>query len=135
MYLLDTNVLSELIRKRPDSGVVGKADLLDQQDCFASEVTLFELRYGAMLREDAKAFWQRLCEELIPTVTWLPVDATIHLRAADLAAGLEKSGQIIGNEDCWIAATALEHGLILSTRNEGHFSRIQGLRVQNWFSC
>ena len=57
MYLLDTNVLSELIRKRPDSGVVAKAELLDQQDCFASEVTLFELRYGAMLRDDAKAFW------------------------------------------------------------------------------
>ena len=134
MYLLDTNVLSELIRKRPDPGVVAKADLLDQQDCFASEVTLFELRYGAMLREDSEAFWQRLCEELIPTVTWLPVDAAIHLRAADLAAEFEKSGRIIGNEDCWIAATALEHGLILSTRNEGHFGRVQGLRVQNWFS-
>ena len=134
MYLLDTNVLSELIRKQPDPGVVARAELLHQQDCFASEVTLFELRYGAMLRNDAEAFWQRLCQEVLPGVTWLPLDAAIHLRAADLAAGLEKAGQIIGNEDCWIAATALEHGLILSSRNESHFRRVPNLRVENWFS-
>jgi predicted nucleic acid-binding protein len=134
MYLLDTNVLSELIRKRPDPGVVARAELLDQRDCFASEVTLFELRYGAMLRDDAKAFWQLLCEQVLPSVTWLPSDAAVHLRAADLAAGLERSGKGIGNEDCWIAATALEHGLTLSSRNVSHFRRIPGLRVENWFS-
>jgi tRNA(fMet)-specific endonuclease VapC len=47
---------------------------------------------------------------------------------------LEKSGERIGNEDCWIAATAMEHGFVLVTRNESHFNRIPGLRVENWFS-
>lgn len=134
MYLLDTNVLSELIRKRPNPGVVARVELLDRQDCFASEITLFELRYGAVLRSDAEAFWRHLCQEVLPTVTWVPLDAAIHLRAADLAAELERTGRVIGNEDCWIAATALEHGLTVSSRNESHFERIPGLRIENWFS-
>ncbi len=134
MYLLDTNVLSELIRKQPDPGVLARAELLDQRDCFASEVTLFELRHGAMLRSDAASFWQKLRDELLPAVSWLPVTREVQLRAADLAADLEKSGQRIGNEDCWIAGTAIEHGFILVTRNETHFSRIPGLRVENWFT-
>jgi predicted nucleic acid-binding protein len=88
MYLLDTNILSELIRKQPDPGVLARAELLDQRDSFASEVTLFELRFGAMLRADSASFWQRLESELLPAVT----------------------------------------------RNESHFHRIPGLRVENWFS-
>jgi tRNA(fMet)-specific endonuclease VapC len=134
MYLLDTNVLCELIRKEPHPGMLARAELLDQRDCFASEITLFELRYGAMLRNDATSFWQRLRDELLPAVTWLQVGREVHLRAADLAADLERSGQRIGNEDCWIAATAIEHGYILVTRNEAHFSRVPGLRLENWFA-
>lgn len=135
MYLLDTNILSELIRKRPDPGVLARAELLDQRDCFASEMTLFELRYGAMLREDAEDFWRHLRDELLPAVSWLPVDRATQLRAADIAAKLEKAGQRIGNEDCWIAATAFEHKLILVTRNQAHFERIEGLRIENWHSA
>jgi tRNA(fMet)-specific endonuclease VapC len=135
VYLLDTNILSELIRKQPDAGVLARAGLLDQRDCFASEITFFELRFGAMLRPDSAAFWQRLEEELLPAVTWLPVTREVHLHAADFSAWLEKSGERIGNEDCWIAATAVEHGLVLVTRNESHFNRIPGLRVENWFSA
>ncbi len=134
MFLLDTNVLSELIRKHPNSGVLARVELLNASDCFASEVTLFELRYGAMLREDAAVFWERIHGELIPAATWLPVNGRIHLRAADLAADLESRGERIGNEDCWIAATAIEHQLTLVTRNVRHFERIDGLSLENWFS-
>ncbi len=133
MYLLDTNVLSELIRKSPDSGVMAAVRQLDQSAVFASEVTLFELRYGAMRRDDAESFWARLQRELIPAVQWLPVDRAVQLRAADLAADLDRRGERIGSEDCWIAATALEHRLTLVTRNLRHFDRIPGLRIESWF--
>ena len=133
MYLLDTNVLSELIRKSPDRGVTAAVKRLDQRAAFSSEVTLFELRYGAMRRGDAATFWSRLENELIPAVQWLPVDRAIQLRAADLAADLDHRGERIGNEDCWIAATAIEHRLTLVTRNLRHFERIPSLRVESWF--
>ena len=133
MYLLDTNVLSELIRKSPDRGVMAAVKRLDQSTAFASEVTLFELRYGAMRRDDAESFWSRLLSELIPAVQWLPVDRPVQLRAADLAADLDRRGERIGTEDCWIAATAIEHRLTLVTRNLRHFERIPGLRIESCF--
>lgn len=133
MYLLDTNVLSELIRRSPDRGVMKAVKGLEPSSAFASEVTLFELRYGAMRRDDAEFFWSRLQNELIPAVQWLPVDRAVQLRAADLAAELDRRGEPIGNEDCWIAATAIEHRLTLVTRNLHHFERIPGLRVESWF--
>ncbi len=133
MYLLDTNVLSELIRKSPNRGVLSAVKRLDPSVAFASEVTLFELRYGAMRRDDAESFWSRLQSDLIPAVQWLPVDRAVQLCAADLAAELDRRGERIGNEDCWIAATAIENRLTLVTRNLRHFERIPGLRVESWF--
>ena len=133
MYLFDTNVLSELVLPRPNLAVINRLELLDRDDCFSSEVTFFELRFGAMLRRDAESFWQNLAEQIVPAVIWLPLTREIHMRAADLSASLEKEGRRIGNEDCWIAATAIEHHLTLVSRNEAHFSRITGLRVENWF--
>jgi predicted nucleic acid-binding protein len=133
VYLLDTNVLSELIRRSPDRGVMTAVKGLEPRSAFASEVTLFELRYGAMRREDAESFWSRLQNELSPAVQWLPVDRAVQLRAADLAAELDRRGERIGNEDCWIAATAIEHRLTLVTRNLRHFERIPGLKIESWF--
>lgn len=134
MFLFDTNVLSELVRKRPDPGLRRRLSELPRSASFASEVTLFEMRYGAMRRDDAAVFWGQLQEQILPTVDWLPVDRAVLLRGADLAADLESKGTVIGNEDCWIAATAIEHRLTVITRNIRHFSRIPGLRVENWFS-
>lgn len=133
MYLLDTNVLSDLIRKSLDPGVMAAVRQLDQSAAFASEVTLFELRCGARRRDDAESFWARLQRELIPGVQWLPVNRAVQLRAADLAADLDRRGERAGNEDCWIAASALEHRLALVTGNLRHFERIPGLRIESWF--
>jgi tRNA(fMet)-specific endonuclease VapC len=50
-----------------------------------------------------------------------------------LLAALEAKGKPIGIEDVWIAATALEHGLTVVTRNLKHFQRIPGLRTESWW--
>ena len=133
MFLFDTNVLSELVRKKPNPGLRRKLADVPRSASFASEITLFELRYGAMRRDDAPLFWARLEERILPAVDWLPVDRAVLLRGADLVAELESKGLGIGNEDCWIAATAIQHRLTLVTRNTRHFSRIPGLKVENWF--
>jgi tRNA(fMet)-specific endonuclease VapC len=133
MFLFDTNVLSELVRKRPEKGLLRRLADVPRSASFASEVTLFEMRFGAMLRDDAAVFWNRLEERILPAVEWLPMGRAVLLRGADLAADLQSKGAVIGNEDCWIAATAIEHRLILVTRNVRHFSRIPGLKIENWF--
>lgn len=133
MWLFDTNILSEMIRKRPDARVHRRLVGTEVKDAFSSVICRYELRYGALLREDGPAFWSRLQREVLVLVTWLPVSAPVADRAAFLAAELELKGLPLETHDLLIAATALEHDLTLVTRNIRHFRRIPSLRVENWF--
>ncbi|MGH8606668.1 MAG: PIN domain-containing protein, partial [Gammaproteobacteria bacterium] len=73
MYLLDTNVLSEIVRPNPDGQVMAKLFAQRSSDVFASEITRFELRRGACLRQDTERFWARLQRDVLPVVNWLPL--------------------------------------------------------------
>ena len=133
MYLLDTNILSEILRPQPDVGVIetllGKpAHLL-----FASELTRFELRRGACLRDNPEPLWQAITEQLIPVVQWLPITEPISLHAGELSATLRKKGIEIGVVDTLLAATARTNSLTMITRNQRHFDPIPDLTVENWF--
>lgn len=66
------------------------------------------------------------------TVEILPVSDAVVVRAADIYADLYRRGLLIGDADILIAATALEHGLPLITRNQNHFRRIAGLSLADW---
>ena len=133
MYLIDTNVLSEVIRPRPQLSVVKHLLTTDPALRFASEVTRYELRYGAMLRDDGGVLWARIVQRILPLVHWLPVDQAVVLAAADLGAALRRSGQPIDWADLMLAATASVHGLAVVTRNVRHFERVPGAQVENWF--
>lgn len=133
MFLLDTNILSEMVRKRPNGRVRQKLIQCPVEDCYSSVICRYELRYGAFLRDDGPTFWMRLQDEILSLPTWLPVSVPVADAAATLAAELERKGQTLDTHDCLIAATALVHGLILVSRNTRHFHRIHGLRVENWF--
>ena len=74
MYLIDTNVLSEVIRPQPNLAVVRKLLTTDPALRFASEITRYELRFGAMLRDDGEALWARIEQRILPLAHWLPVD-------------------------------------------------------------
>ena len=87
--------------------------------------------YGAEKSEQREAAIRQL-EELASLLRVLPLpeDAARHYGA--LRAQLEAGGQIIGNNDLWIAAHALAASLILVTNNEREFRRVSGLEIQNW---
>ena len=133
MYLLDTNVLSEIVRPGPDGKAMARLFARRQSDLFASEITRYELRYGAYLRQDAAAFWARLQRDVLPIVNWLELDQEISERAGEISADLRRRGREAGALDPLLAATALVHGLTLVTRNVKHFESIPGLPVENWF--
>jgi predicted nucleic acid-binding protein len=132
MLLLDTNVLSEPLRRTPNRKVHARLGV-HAGNLAACIITLEELRYGATLLPNANEFWERVEEEVIPLATWIPVDKEIAVAAADLRAGLYKKGQTVGTSDCLIAATALVHDCVLVTRNTNHFKRMPGLHLENWF--
>ncbi len=135
MYLFDTNVLSELSNRRPDQAVHDRFFATDPATRLASSVTLQELRYGAAIHPQPERVWTKVEREILPWVRWLDFDAGAALRAGMLQASLERAGRIIGAEDMQIAATALQHGLTLVTRNTRHFERVQGLKIENWFEA
>ena len=132
MYLLDTNILSELIKRHPNSHVLSRLGSKPPHTLFTSSICIMELRCGSALREDFQTFWQKIAQEIISRVNIVPIGEKEALAVGDILAGLRKSGQIIGLEDVLIAASAITHQFIVVTANVRHFSRIKGLQFENW---
>lgn len=132
-YLLDTNVLSEVLRKRPEPRVVERLREVAPGAVFTSVVCVTELRYGAKRRAAVDGLWERIAREVLSRVRILPLGEAEALQAGDLLAALEAAGQPIGVEDVLIGATALVGSLTVATRNVRHFQRLPGLAVESWW--
>jgi predicted nucleic acid-binding protein len=132
-YLLDTNVLSEVMKKRPAASVVAELDALAPEQLTTSAICVMELRFGAVRHRDAKGLWARIESDVLRRVEVIPFATEEAGRAGELLAALERRGTPIGTEDVLIGATALVHGLTVATRNVEHLGRIEGLDVVNWW--
>ena len=126
-FLLDTNVVSEWVKPRPDAGVMAWLAEVDEDRVHLSVVTLAELRYGiarlaAGSRRTRLDAW--LSEELPLRFEGrlLPVDAAVADSWGRLVARREAAGRPLGAIDAFIAATAAANGLTLVTRNVADFS-------------
>jgi tRNA(fMet)-specific endonuclease VapC len=130
--VLDTNVLSELVKPLPNASV--SQMILDAPigSLLASEVTRYELRYGALMHPRPEHIWARIQALILPIPTWLNVTAEISERTAVIAAALDRQGRTIGAIDPFIAATALALGCPVVTHNVRHFEIIEGLQVIDW---
>lgn len=133
-YLLDTNVLSEVIRKDPNRGLLQRLGAVAARDVVTSAVCVAELRHGAARVAHGARLWERIAREILSRVDILPLGEAEALRAGDLLATLEARGEPIGIEEVWIGATALEHRLTVVTRNLKHFRRIPGLVSESWWT-
>jgi predicted nucleic acid-binding protein len=133
MFLVDTNVFSELIRPRPNLPVVRRLLSTDPEVLFACEMTRYELRFGAAIHPKSSEIWEKVEREILPIPIWLPIEERVAIAAADLRALLRKNGTPIDIQDAFLAATALVHDLVLVTRNVRHFQNIADLVVENWF--
>ena len=130
--LLDTNVLSETRRPKPDPRVIEWLDRLDEDRAFISVVTLAEIRRGVALmqrgrRRDALSIW--LARDLIDRFARriLLVDEKTTFAWGDLMAEAKRRGLGLASMDGLIAATAIASGLTLVTRNVQDF---RGLAVE-----
>ncbi|HXT51583.1 MAG TPA: type II toxin-antitoxin system VapC family toxin [Thermoanaerobaculia bacterium] len=133
MFLVDTNVFSELVRPRPSLPVVRRLLSTDPAALHASEITRYELRFGAALHPQPDRVWAKVSSEILPLPVWLPIDDRVALATADLRATLRRRGLPIEMSDAVLAATATVHDLVLVTRNVRHFENVDGLTVENWF--
>lgn len=133
MYLLDTDILSHLLRRAPSTTLVTKLASVPPEQQFTSSITLGEMVYGAYrLKERAGVLLQRLDETLLPNLPILPFDASAARRYGEVRAELERRGTLIGDADLRIASIALTHDLTVVTANVRHFQKVPGLAVENW---
>ena len=131
-YLLDTNICIYIRQKRPPA-VLKRFEKLSVGDAAISVITYGELFYGAEHSPAAhRQANRRLLTELIELMPVLPMPYAVGEAYGVLREALERSGQMIGNNDLWIAAYAKAEGLILVTNNEREFKRVSGLKVENW---
>jgi tRNA(fMet)-specific endonuclease VapC len=135
MYLLDTDILGNLLKPSPSTSLIARlASIPAQQQC-TSAITLGELVYGASrLGARATALLGRIEQVLLPNLPILPFDSDAARRYGALRAHLEQEGLPLAEGDLRIAAIALAHGLTLVTGNVRHFSRVPGLAVENWLA-
>src|SRR4030067_3444219 len=133
MYVIDTNVLSELIKKNPDTNFMASLRITPTDALFSASICIMELRYGALKRGNPLDLWAKIEQQILPRIRVLPFSYREAIKAGDLIHHLYSIGQPIGVEDIMIASIALCNGLTLVSANTKHFSRVPDLKTENWF--
>ena len=129
VYLLDTNVLSDLVRN-PAGALARRIAQVGEDAVATSVIVASELRYGAAKR-GAPRLTERV-EALLAEMPVLPMAPPADAAYGRLRAALEAAGTPIGGNDMLIAAHALATGRTVVTANVGEFGRVKGLAVENW---
>ncbi len=128
-YLLDTNIVSDLVRN-PQGRVTARIRAVGETQVSTSIIVAAELRYGAAKRRSPRLSAQ--LEAVLAALEVLPFEAPADAAYGRLRAGLEAAGQPIGGNDLLIAAQALALGHTIVTDNDREFARIAELPRENW---
>lgn len=129
-YLLDTNILSVLVRT--PATLQRKIADVGQPSLCTSIVNACELRFGA--RKKGSELLTGRVERLLETLEVMPLDGQIDRVYADIRHHLESKGQPVGGNDYLVAAHALDLTCVLVTQNEKEFRRVPKLVVENWLA-
>ena len=130
-YLLDTNVISDLIRN-PQGKAAKRIAKVGEANICTSIIVAAELRYGG-----AKAGSKRLLnavDDLLSEIEVLPLDSPADVDYGVIRLELESTGKRIGSNDLLIAAHAIAIGATIVTANTKEFNRVRGLKVENWLA-
>ena len=130
-YMLDTNIISDLIRN-PQGKAARRIAKVGEDNVCTSIIVAAELRYGS-----AKSGSKRLLkavEDLLGEISVLPFDVPADAEYGGIRSELEAAGKPIGGNDLLIAAHAYATGATIVTANTSEFKRIRGLNVENWLA-
>lgn len=127
--MLDTNMVSDFIRN-PNGTVAARLKNFGAHRACISVLVAAELRYGS--EQERAPRLSALVEAAIGAMTVVPLEPPVDRIYAQVRAHLTAAGTPIGPTDLFIAAHALALDLTLVTANDREFSRVPGLRVENW---
>jgi tRNA(fMet)-specific endonuclease VapC len=128
-FLLDTNILSDLVRN-PQGRVAARIAQVGDAAIWTSIIVAAELRFGAAKKGSERLMSQ--LDRILSAIDIQPFEAPADVAYGRLRAQLEAAGVPIGGNDMLIAAQALATDCTVVTDNEREFLRITGLKVENW---
>jgi len=129
LYLLDTNILSHLVRQ-PQGPVADRIADVGEANVLTSVIVACELRYGAAKRGSRKL--TRQVEAVLSAMMIRPLESDIERVYASIRVALERKGTPIGAHDMLIAAHARAIDAVCVTDNVAEFRRVPALNIENW---
>jgi tRNA(fMet)-specific endonuclease VapC len=129
LFLLDTNIVADLIRE-PQGRIADRIRIIGESNICTSIVVAAELRHGATRKSSTRLTAQ--VAAVLAAIETLPFDSPADEIYGSIRTQLELAGTPIGGNDLIIAAQAVALDLTLVTDNDKGFSRVGGLRVENW---
>jgi len=130
-YMLDTNIISDLIRN-PRGKAAKRIARVGEDNICTSIIVAAELRYGCARSGSRRLL--KAVEDLLGEINVLAFDVPADANYGEIRAELETAGKPIGGNDLLIAAHAYAIGAAVVTANTGEFKRIRGLKVENWLA-
>ncbi|MCJ9673763.1 MULTISPECIES: type II toxin-antitoxin system VapC family toxin [unclassified Neorhizobium] len=127
-FMLDTNIVSAIVRD-PRGKVFERLAEVGEQNVFISIITHGEVWYG--VKKNGSEELARKVAAVTRRFYVAPLNLPVDQRYADIRQVL-RQGKNIGPNDLWIAAHALALDAVLVTNNESEFSRVPGLKIENW---
>jgi predicted nucleic acid-binding protein len=132
MYLFDTDVLSQIAKRRRPEALMSRLARTPRASQHTSAVNVAEIYYGVFRAEGREGLLRYFEDQVFPKLSILPFDRESALIYGRIKSGLERSGRPRFEPDLQIAAIALQHRLTVVTGNVRHFTGIAGLKVENW---
>jgi tRNA(fMet)-specific endonuclease VapC len=129
LYLLDTNILSHLVRQ-PQGPVADHIAAVGEANVLTSVIVACELRYGAAKRGSRKL--TRQVEAVLSAITIRALESDIERVYASIRVAVERKGTPIGAHDMLIAAHARAIDAVCVTDNVAEFRRVPALKIENW---
>ena len=130
-YMLDTNIISDLIRN-PQGRAAKRIAKVGEDNICTSIIVAAELHYGCAKSRSKRLL--RAVEDLLGELNVLPFDVPADAEYGRIRSGLEDAGKPIGSNDLMIAAHAYATGTTIVTANANEFKRVRGLKVENWLA-
>ena len=127
MYCLDTDIMIEYLRANPL--VVKQMQSLN--DICITPITILELFYGVHRSSQVEKRGKQV-KELLASVNVLSFSVSVYEQFGKIKAGLTEKGKLVDNFDLVIASFCIVNGCVLVTNNIKHFSKIDGLKLENW---
>ena len=106
---------------------------LEFKDLCTTEINVYELVVGTELKNEKKSEELQKILSMLSRIKVFPIDRKSSIKAGSISGNLRKKGNIIGDNDCLVAGTALANGVTtIVTRNKKHFERITEIKVMSY---